>query len=193
MYKRTTILTLAVIAAACAPDADDEAFDDDAAPVAEEQAEPVAYADWDADQDEFLNENEFDAWWAERRADLDWDLDDEDGLTREEYGEGIFGLWDENDDDRIDESEWRTSSDRVWGAGGPTTVFADWDGDGDSELDLNEVQEGLESEGLYDRIDGDRDALIDDEELADWFFDIFDADDDLRIDTTEWESTWLEG
>ena len=172
-------------------DVDDDLYDDDAA-MTEERGTMVGHARWDADQNTYIDDAEFVAWWSAEGSRFDWDLDDERGLTREEYNRGIFELWDENGDGRIDESEWRSGSDRVWGEGRYQTSWTDWDMDGDSELDLNEVQEGLERDGLYDRVDGDRDALIDDEELADWFFDIFDGNDDSRIDTTEWESTWLE-
>lgn len=188
--QRGTILSISALAVigviACAdPDPDDVADD---VPAAQEMT--GTYARWDANQDSYLDEPEFAVWWTDRRDGLDWDLDD--GVTRDEYSENVFAVWDENDDDILDESEWRRGADRVWGVGRYQTTFPDWDGDGDSELDLNEVREGLERDGLYDRVDGDRDGLIDDEELADWFFDIFDANDDTRIDTTEWESTWLE-
>jgi hypothetical protein len=180
----------AVFIACGAPPVDDEVYEEEAA-LAEEQASNAPYAQWDADHSDDVDVSEFDAWWEDERDRFDWDFDDEDGLTRDEYSRGVHAAWDENGNGNIDETEWRRGSDRVWGVGRYTATWSDWDGDGDSELDLNEVAEGLEREGLYDRVDGDRDGLIDDEELADWFFDIFDADDNDRIDNTEWESTWL--
>jgi hypothetical protein len=186
-------MAAAVVAGACyEPDTDDDYVDADTAMIAEEQTD-AAYAEWDADANRYLDDSEFAAWWRDRGDRFDWDLDDEQGLNRDEYSEGVFVLWDTNGDDVVDEAEWRSGTTGIYGEGRYERAFVDWDGDGDSELDLNEVREGLETDGLYDHVDGDRDALIDDEELADWFFDIFDADDDSRIDTTEWESTWLEG
>lgn len=151
----------------------------------------VGFAEWDADEDTYLGENEWGAYWADRGIYEDWDLNDDAGVDETEFGEGLFGAWDRDDDDIIREDEWTEGTDAFFGDADYGT-FADWDADGDTELDLNEVSEGLESRNLYDTIDVDRDALIDDEELADWWFDVFDLDDDTRIDTTEWESTWLE-
>jgi hypothetical protein len=179
-----------VIGACGAPPVDDEVYEEQAE-LAEEQASDAPYAQWDADHSDDMDVSEFDAWWADERDRFDWDIDGEDGLTRDEYVQGVYAAWDANRDGRIDESEWRQGSDRVWGEGRYEAGWTDWDKDGDSELDLNEVREGFETDGIYDRVDGDRDGLIDDEELADWFFDIFDADDNSRIDATEWESTWL--
>ena len=188
--KKAAFAAVTAMFIACGPPVDDDVYEDEAA-MAEEQASDAPYAQWDADHSDDVDVSEFDAWWQDEHDRFDWELDDEEGLNRDEYAQGVYAAWDENGNGRIDETEWRRGSDRVWGVGRYTATWSDWDGDGDSELDLNEVREGFEREGLYDRVDGDRDGLIDDEELADWFFDIFDADDNNRIDTTEWESTWL--
>jgi len=179
---------------ACEPEANEyDELEMDDAPVAEEMAgEDVAYAQWDTDGNRMLSREEFGPWYADRRVFTDWDADDEEGLNRDEFAGGLVGEWDEDDSDRLNETEWSTGAQRVFGDT-EYGAFADWDADGDSELDANEVAEGFETHGLYDRVDGDRDALIDDEELADWFFDLFDANDDDELDTTEWESTWLQG
>ena len=139
---------------------------------------PYAYGQWDMNTDRVLDRDEFGTWVDEQ----DWDAWDEESFT-----ETTFSLWDENDDGVLTESEWRESTDRWYGADVDFGVWADWDGDGDSELDANEVRESMEAHGLYDRVDGDSDALIDDEELADWWFDIWDFNDDDEIDTTEWD------
>jgi hypothetical protein len=149
----------------------------------------TAWSELDADGSDFLDRGEVTAWWNDVKADLGWDADTEEGLSREELVEGVRDVWDLDDDGRVTEEEWRDAAEDVWD---DTGAFTDWDGDGDSELDANELKEGLETRGLYDVVDMDRDALVDDEELADWFFDVFDADDDTEIDRTEWESTWFE-
>ena len=70
--------------------------------------------------------------------------------------------------------------------------WGEWDASGDGVLDANEVSEAFERESLYDTVDRDSDALIDDEELADWWFDLWDANDDQQIDTTEWDEVGSE-
>lgn len=167
----------------CAPDEPETELDGtetEATDRTEERLD-VDFSEWDLDTDARLSLEEFEAWWDENAP----DFGDEDA-RREAVSERVHAAWDTDDDDRISEEEWREGTgsrdaDTDWGR------WDDWDGDGDSELDLNEVREGLEGANVYDRIDRDDDMILDDEELADWFFDLFDADSDDAIDTTEWD------
>lgn len=142
----------------------------------------VDFSEWDLDTDLRLSLEEFEAWWNENRP----ELGDEEGADREAVAERVHATWDTDDDDAVSEQEWRegTGADED---GGDWGTWTDWDGDGDSELDLNEVREGMEGNNVYDRIDRDQDMVLDDEELADWFFDLFDRNDDDHLDTTEWD------
>lgn len=135
------------------------------------------YGEWDVDSNRTLSREEFGTWAGEQG----WGE-----MDREAFATETTELWDADDDDLIGEDEWNEATDR-FGDDIDVGTWSDWDGDGDSELDANEVREGLERSGIYDRIDGDADAVFDDEELADFWFDLWDADDDLEIDTTEWD------
>lgn len=194
-HRFVTVLSLTAFLAlgACAdePDADVEGGVptgeiEPEAPAADMEAER-GFSQWDSDQDTYLVREEWDAWWADNDISGDFDTDGTDGLGQEEWANTTYSFWDADDDDRITEEEWTQGTERWFGADAEYGAWADWDLDGDSELDANEVAEGFEREGLYDRVDRDADAVIDDEELADWFFDVFDFDDDDRIDTTEWD------
>ncbi len=68
-------------------------------------------------------------------------------------------------------------------------TWKDWDADGDSELDANEISESLEARGFYDVLDADSDGVIDDDEIGDFFYDVFDLDDNGEIDVTEWDAS----
>lgn len=142
----------------------------------------VDFSEWDLDTDARLSTDEFEAWWNEHGFEIG---EGEEGADREAVSERVHAAWDTDDDDRVSEQEWRegtgTGEEGDWGS------WTDWDADGDSGLDLNEVREGMEGNDVYDRIDRDQDMILDDEELADWFFDLFDADADDAIDTTEWD------
>jgi hypothetical protein len=174
----------------CADGYDDEAEIDEAeaevGPEAEMAEAEYGFVEWDADQNRYLDENEWTTWDADRDRSA-WNTDGEDGLSAEEFGATTVTLWDRDDDGLVSEDEWTEGTDRWFGDDVDYGVWADWDMDGDSELDANEVREGFETNNLYDRVDGDADAIIDDEELADWFFDVFDLNDDAQIDTTEWD------
>lgn len=89
----------------------------------------MALQDLDADADGYVNQQDFDRWWQENDPFADWDADangviteneisgefdidfdtlDADGsgdLTEEELRQGLFEEWDENDDGRIGQDE----------------------------------------------------------------------------------------
>lgn len=196
MNRRTETVGLAALAiffvAACNPepgqDVDTEA---EAAEAPVEQRPASPFEEWDINQDQSLQAEEFTTWATDEDVLGDWVGDE--GLDRESFHQRLVDVWDQNDDDVIGESEWQSGVSNFF-AEGEHGAFADWDTSGDSNLDLNEVAEGLETHGLYDRMDGDQDALIDDEEIGDFFFDVFDVNDDAQLDTTEWDygrSTWF--
>jgi hypothetical protein len=63
------------------------------------------YSDWDADGDGFIEDDEFglvglDEDWT------DWDVDRNDYLDSAEMYDGIFGVYDENEDGHWDGGEW---------------------------------------------------------------------------------------
>lgn len=196
MNVRTNRISLALLAGAvalgCADGYEDEPelgeaeVEEEMAPVAEPEAE-YAFVEWDADANRMLDRDEWTVWVTETPRWTAWDVDDEEGLGTEEFSVTTVTVWDADDDDLVSEEEWRAGTDRWFGDDVDYGVWTDWDGDGDSFLDANEVAEGFEVNGLYDVVDRDADAVIDDEELADWFFDVFDANDDSQIDTTEWD------
>lgn len=196
MNVRTNRISLALLAGAvalgCADGYEDEPelgeaeVEEEMAPVTEPEAE-YAFVEWDADANRMLDRDEWTVWVTETPRWTAWDVDDEEGLGTEEFGVTTVTVWDADDDDLVSEEEWRAGTDRWFGDDVDYGVWTDWDGDGDSFLDANEVAEGFEVNGLYDVVDRDADAVIDDEELADWFFDVFDANDDSEIDTTEWD------
>lgn len=196
MNRRTEIIGLAALSvlylAACEPepgqDLDTEA---EAAEAPVEQRPATPFEDWDINQDQSLQAEEFSTWARDENVLGDWVGDE--GLDREAFHQRIVDVWDQNDDDIIGESEWQSGVSNLF-AEGEYGAFADWDVDQNAELDLNELAEGMESHGLYARMDGDQDAIIDDTEIGDFFFDIFDVNDDAQLDTTEWDfgrSTWF--
>lgn len=63
------------------------------------------WSDWDAGGDGALDENEFrsglsgSGWYGA------WDADHDNMLSEREYSDGVFGLWDENQDGELEEEE----------------------------------------------------------------------------------------
>ena len=123
-YFRALAVGAALAVAACAPTMDPGAG-----------LEPGAFGVWDANDDGFLDTNEFGANWA---------------------GTGTLGVWDANDDGFLDENEWGVG---VGNNTGEFGLFDDWDIDNDNRLAVNEFGPG--SFGVFD---DNRDGLIDDNE-----------------------------
>lgn len=197
---RNPILGLALAAliplAAC--DAGGEQADDvdlgqevETAPTTDAASEQAGLIEWDTDTNQELNRQEWDAWYADQGTYDQWNSDNQEGLTRDELATGTVGLWDSDSDGSLTENEWNEGM-GTWYGDQDYGAWGEWDANGDSALDANEVAEGLEREGLYDTVDRDSDALVDDEELADWWFDIWDGNDDEIIDTTEWDEVGTE-
>jgi len=111
------------------------------------------------------------------------------GLTRDQFERRVFKKWDRDGDGRVTETEWRAGVHLLWGR--PQGKWPEWDRDGDARLDFREVKEGLEKRGLYEQVDANGDGVIDDEELAAWLLNVFDADRAVRIQRFGWEATRL--
>lgn len=160
-------------------------------PAAETTLGQNGFADWDADANAQLTRDEWGNWWSQRGIYDEWNTDAEEGLVGEELAGGAFAAWDVDNDNNLNQNEWQEGA-GTWFADDEYGDWGEWDANGDSALDANEVAEAFERENLYDRVDRDSDALIDDEELADWWFDIWDGNDDALIDTTEWDQVGAE-
>lgn len=69
------------------------------------------FADWDANSSDGIELNEWDDGFDDEGLYADWDNDGDGALTEDEYGEGVFGLYDDNDDGVWDENEYNAWND----------------------------------------------------------------------------------
>lgn len=145
------------------------------------------YAEWDRDNDEQLGVEEFRSWWTEEDRFAGWDTDGDGEVSPDELSRRLFANWDQSDDDVISEVEWREGVDRWFAGDVEAGTWEEWDADDDSDLDRQEFATAIEERRLYERIDRDRDDAVGTDDLADWFFDLFDRDDDDRIEAPDWE------
>lgn len=72
----------------------------------------AALADWDGDGDGALGEDELASGLQGSELWSEWDADGNGRLSRAEFNAAVFGAWDANDDDYVDETEWGASFDR---------------------------------------------------------------------------------
>jgi hypothetical protein len=139
--------------------------------------------EWDADADAELTREEFDAGFE---AAWDWDVDGDGVAGPDEVSDNFWDLFDGNDDDLIDETEYADGQER-FEAGAELGAFADADTDGDGHLGRTEYDEWL-NESAWDGVwDTDDDGVVGGDELADTFWDWFDLNDDNLIDESEFE------
>lgn len=182
---------LALPLVTCQPDTERGVPDAEAADAPDTERPMVTpYREWDANRDMVLQRDEFALWRTDRDAFAAWV--GEDGLDREMFADRIHVSWDTDGDGVVTEQEWAVGVEPVLGEPGS---WSDWDADGDSELDVNEVAESLEIQGTYDLIDSDQDRIIDDEEIADFLYDLIDLNDNGELDVTEWDAFregWLD-
>lgn len=186
------LLLPATLVVACEGEVDDARNGDDRGTDAppedvRTQQRTSEYAEWDNDRDDRLGEEEFRSWWAEEDRLAEWDTDGDDTVSRQEFDERLFARWDQTEDDVISEVEWREGADRWFAGDVETGTWEEWDADDDAHLDRDEFAAAMEDRRLYARVDADRDDAVDADELVDWFFDLFDRNDDDRIDASDWE------
>lgn len=183
------ILTLAVVVAlgACAP-AEDEIVEDTetGAELTTPDARPP-YADWDVDSDAQLARDEFGDWTRERGVFTEWDYDQNSTIGEEEFAGGMLGIWDDNDDEMLSETEW---NDNVgdWFDEDHST-FAAWDANADGSLTRDELRQGFVDTEWFGDWDMTDDNELDENEFSDGFFGLFDEDRSGYLDENEWAAT----
>lgn len=102
-----------------------------------------------------------------------------------------FGAWDTNADGMLDNNEFRTRfNDGAW--------YGDWDGDRNGTVSKEEfgtvntawgdAPEGVDTNGVFDTWDADKDGMIRNEEAATGAFTAWDRDRNNTIDNNEFNA-----
>lgn len=69
-------------------------------------AQEEDFASFDADEDGFLNSEEWNEVFANSEWFSDFDKNEDNQIAEEEWNAGVFDKWDKNDDDQWDEREY---------------------------------------------------------------------------------------
>jgi len=149
--------------------------------------EPPAFATLDLDGDSYLDADELAEWVDDEGVFTRWDIDADSELDADDIDESVYTIWDADEDTVIVESEWETGVDYLYPDALDPGTFQDWDLDGDSELDADEVAEGLDATN-WNEYWYEADAVIGFDEFMDMYFALWDRDGDGRIDSVEYES-----
>lgn len=141
---------------------------------------------WNTDADARLEQAEFDAWLAEQDFFGQWNTDGAPGLTVEEFGAGIFGVLDANDDGTVSATEWEDAGS---GWTGDATLSA-WDTNGDGALDPGELAGGIQGGDRWSQWDQDGSGVLEEGEFNQAVFGAWDANGDGYVDESEWRANF---
>ena len=180
MWKR--IVSVLVIGVLALVGCSDDEPDIQGAPA---EADIGAFDTLDANGDSYLDVDEI----AESEDDLGvfdaWDVDSDSELDRDEIAGNAFELWDADGNGSVSEVEWKDGTERWYPADVEVTVFGDWDGDGDSELDADEFNENFDVSSLGESWRSD---TVSESTFKLGYFELYDEDDDGKVSESEWES-----
>jgi len=147
------------------------------------------YSQWDANEDELIDENEFnDAFLASDYV-ADWDLDADGVVTYGELYDLYYTIWDTDNDNVLTQEEWSEAVNTYFADYDYTVYgdFGDWDLNDDGVLTKNEYMEGVLDTDLFETWDLDSDATITEEEFSRGMYQYWDTDGDGYVEVAEYE------
>lgn len=147
--------------------------------------DPVTLDTLDANGDSYLDADEI-AESADDDGLFDaWDADADSELDPDEIAGNAFELWDADGNGTVSEKEWEHGTALWYPDDARLTVFSDWDRDGDSELDTDEVSERFDVSALGEAW---RSGTVGKSTFRQAYFELYDADDDGRVTEPEWRA-----
>ena len=191
-------LALALTVAGCGGAEDSEAFASDAVEEALDDApDQTAYGfdDIDMDGDSELDADEFHEWTETpvfafyMQTELVEDPDEPrqtGALDAVVLIDALFGAWDVNDDGALDPAEWEAATRVISGLNDTEATWIEFDVDGNEIIDVDEIHAQLEDDRILAGIDADQDGIVEEQEMNEWFFAIFDNNEDGVISRDEW-------
>lgn len=188
---RTAVLALCLgffawTAAGCAEgeSAEDRTMTSETEPAEMAAPEPDVFVQLDTDASEYLTPDELSLWFDTEGILERWDIDRDSIVSKEEVLSHSFGLWDRDGNGVIDETEWKRATEAWYPADAEPIVFADWDDDGDSELDADEFNEAFDLSVLGEIWIGDLDRDV----FKNAYFELYDLNDDGQVSEIEWNA-----
>ncbi len=88
-----------------------------------------------------------------------------------------------DDNGKVSEKEWEDSTELWYPTNADFGVFGDWDNDGDSELDADEVSESFDTSLLGESWSAE---TLDRETFKTAYFELYDSDNDGKVTRSEW-------
>ncbi len=149
-----------------------------------EQSNTGSFADFDTNQDGYLDADEFATTYTNDYA--GWDTDADGSLNDEEFFNTTFGNTDVDDDDAISEEEWNAGYAGMYGSYVNEDDYTTWDADADGMLNRDEWYQGFGETDVYTTYDADADSAVTEDEWNTGLYGDWDTNDDNMIDEDEY-------
>lgn len=140
------------------------------------------FSDWDADRNDGISREEFDRSYRDESFDA-WDANRDGILDDNEYRDGLFGLYDRDRSGRLNDDERNT----IWDDK-PGADIADWDRDGNKEMDREEFRQIFSMKNDFKDWDENGDGKLDKTEYTKRMYRRMDANNDGIISKQEFNN-----
>lgn len=171
------LLALALVGCADEPDVAADADEDIAVDVVND------FDTLDLSGDSYLDADEVAEWVDDSGTFETWDADADSELDADEIAGNAFELWDADGNGVVSNEEWKEGTEFWFPEQSNVTVFSDWDGDADSELDADEFSEAWDISYLGEAWTT---QPFGKEAFKESYFSLYDADGDEKVSDEEW-------
>lgn len=117
----------------------------------------------------------------------EWDANDDNMLNQEEFYNSLHSIWDTNNDGNIDESEWQAAAADF---GMENETLSAWDTNGDGAVDQSELQAGLAQRNYFSAWDANGDNMISEREYTDRLMAMWDENDSGFLEDSEYSDRY---
>lgn len=142
------------------------------------------YDQWDANQNSGIDDQEFEQSFTTSPYYDQWNSDDNRAVSREEFTQGFFRMIDKDGDGTLSSSEWQQGKEAYFS---DATVDTPTLNDSDQTLQSAEFNELLEEVNYYDQWDENSNGSLEEPEVAQGVFAMWDTDGNGVIEANEYE------
>jgi Ca2+-binding EF-hand superfamily protein len=149
------------------------------------KTENLKFEDWDKDHSSVIEKDEFRQVFTKYYY-KDWNKSEDPYLDDEDFYSSVYRIWDLDNDDYMSEEEWVRGYEYYYGDY-VVLEYMDVDIDNDGFIDYDEYYGSLADTDFFMTWDANKDNYLDEEELANGVFEVWDRDDSGVIEKDEYE------
>ncbi len=148
-----------------------------------------SFKHWDLNKDGIVDKHEFHQSLMEKRMIRKWDKNKDGRLSELELYKGFYGLWDRNNNGKIDHKEWEYGTQNYFAVYNSIDhgTFEDWDQNGDAYLDEKEFQLSMTKADYFGAWNFNKKNSVNTEELSEKLFGLWDGNKDGHLEESEYD------